>query len=228
MTSAPRGTVHVVDDDPSALKSVVRLLRVEGIEAWPWSSPTEFLAGSGAIEAPTCLVLDLKMAEMDGLALQEELLRRGHDFPIVFLTAHGEVPGSVRALKAGALDFLLKPFVPEQLLAVVRQALARSTDAQRDASNLRVLRTRHASLTPRERQVFDLVVRGYPNREISAELGAAEKTIKVHRARVMSKMGAESLAGLVQQAILLGLLSPSASVAAPAPAAGRTPSGSGA
>lgn len=211
MTSAHPGIVHVVDDDPATLKSVVRLLRVEGIEAWPWSNPIEFLAGSGTIEPPTCLVLDLEMAEMDGLALQEELLRRGRDFPIVFLTAHREVPASVRALKAGALDFLLKPFVPEQLVAVVRQALARSADSQRVAANLRILRTRHASLTPRERQVFDLVVRGYANREISTELGAAEKTIKVHRARVMTKMGAESVAGLVQQAILLGLLSPSPS-----------------
>jgi FixJ family two-component response regulator len=209
--NAPPGTVHVVDDDPSTLKSVVRLLRVEGIEAWPWSSPAEFLAGCGSIEAPTCLVLDLKMPEIDGLALQEELLRRGHDFPIVFLTAHGEVPASVRALKAGALDFLLKPFVPEQLVAVVRQALARSADSRGAAANLKTLHTRHASLTPRERQVFDLVVRGYANREISAELGAAEKTIKVHRARVMTKMGAESVSGLVQQSILLGLLSPSAS-----------------
>ncbi|MGA8891008.1 MAG: response regulator [Anaeromyxobacteraceae bacterium] len=204
------GTVHVVDDDPSTLRSVVRLLRVESIEAWPWSSPTEFLAGSGSIEAPACLVLDLAMPEIDGLSLQEELLRRGHDFPIVFLTAHGEVPASVRALKAGALDFLLKPFVPDQLVGVVRQALARSADSRSASANLKTLRARHASLTPRERQVFDLVVRGYANREISGELGAAEKTIKVHRARVMSKMGAESVAALVQQSILLGLLSPSA------------------
>jgi FixJ family two-component response regulator len=227
MASTPPGTVHVVDDDPSTLKSVVRLLRVEGIEAWPWSSPAEFLAGSGAIEAPACLLLDLKMPEMDGLALQEELLRRGFDLPIVFLTAHGEVPASVRALKAGALDFLLKPFVPEQLLAVVRHALARSADSRTAAADLRVLRTRHASLTPRERQVFDLVVRGHANREISTELGAAEKTIKVHRARVMTKMGAESLAGLVQQAILLGLLSPSASVAGPGQAPPGAPGRSG-
>jgi FixJ family two-component response regulator len=156
------------------------------------------------------MILDLRMPEMDGLALQAEMLRRGLRLPVIFLTAHADVPASVRAVKSGAVDFLLKPFVPEQLLAVVRAALERSADTLAEITHLEALRARHADLTPRERQVFDLVVRGLLNKEVAAELGAAEKTIKVHRARVMRKMGADSLAGLVQQAVVLGLLSPSA------------------
>jgi FixJ family two-component response regulator len=220
MLTSPAGTVHIVDDDPSVLRSLARLLRAEGLEARAWNGAGEFLAAEGALQLPACLVLDLKMPEMDGIALQEELARRGRDLPIVFLTAHADVPASVRAVKAGALDFLLKPFVPEQLLSVVRSALARSSATMREVTHLEALRARHADLTRRERQVFDLVVRGLLNKEVAAELGAAEKTIKVHRARVMRKMGADSLAGLVQQAVVLGLLSPAA---APAVAQGKDP-----
>ena len=128
--------------------------------------------------------------------------------PIIFLSAHADVPTSVRAVKAGAVDFLLKPFVPEQFLAAVRGALERSELMMREGRKLEGLRARYSALTQREREVLGLVVRGQLNKEIASELGAAEKTIKVHRGRVMRKMGAESLAGLVQQAVVLGLLLP--------------------
>jgi FixJ family two-component response regulator len=217
---APSGTVHLVDDDPSVLRSLARLVHAEGLEARAWDSAAEFLAAEGVLPFPACLVLDLKMPGMDGAALQDELARRGRNFPIVFLTAHADVPASVRAVKAGAIDFLLKPFVPEQLLAVVRGALARSSETMREVTHLEALRARHADLTRRERQVFELVVRGLLNKEVAAELGAAEKTIKVHRARVMRKMGADTLAALVQQAVVLGELSPAAAPAVKEGAAG--------
>jgi FixJ family two-component response regulator len=223
MLTTQTGLVHVVDDDPSVLRSLARMLRAEGLEPRTWGRPADFLASEEAAALPACLILDLRMPEMDGLGVQAELLRRGTRIPVVFLTAHADVPASVRAVKSGAVDFLLKPFVPEQLLEVVRAALARSAEGLQEATQLEALRARHADLTPRERQVFDLVVRGLLNKEVAAELGAAEKTIKVHRARVMRKMGADSLAGLVQQAVLLGLLSPSAAPPArPEPAAPTT------
>jgi FixJ family two-component response regulator len=211
MESAPSGTVHLVDDDRSVLRSLVRLLRAEGIEAVAWDGPDAFLAGHGALARPACAVLDLRMPGMDGIELQEELAARGVTFPIIFLSAHADVPTTVRAVKAGAVDFLLKPFVPDQFLAVVRAALERSREMMREGRQVEGLRTRHEALTQREKEVFGLVVRGKLNKEIASELGAAEKTIKVHRGRVMRKMGAESVAGLVQQAVLLGLLSPGAS-----------------
>lgn len=208
MASTPAGKVHLVDDDPSVLRSLVRLLGAEGIEAVAWNSAAEFLAGPGTLAPPACAVLDLRMPGMDGIALQEELAARGVKVPIIFLSAHADVPTSVRAVKAGAVDFLLKPFVPEQFLAAVRGALERSELMMREGRKLEWLRARYAALTQREREVLGLVVRGQLNKEIASELGAAEKTIKVHRGRVMRKMGAESLAGLVQQAVVLGLLLP--------------------
>jgi FixJ family two-component response regulator len=214
MSPTSTGLVHLIDDDPSVLRSLARLLRAEGLESRTWGRAADFLADPDAAKLPACVVLDLRMPEMDGLTLQAELLRRGLRLPVIFLTAHADVPASVRAVKSGAVDFLLKPFVPEQLLGVVRAALERSAEGMQEATHLEALRARHSDLTPRERQVFDLVVRGLLNKEVAAELGAAEKTIKVHRARVMRKMGADSLAGLVQQAVLLGLLSPSAVPAA--------------
>jgi FixJ family two-component response regulator len=208
MESLPAGTVHLVDDDPSVLRSLVRLLRAEGIGAIAWDGAAAFLAGQGAIAPPACAVLDLRMPGMDGIALQEELAARGVTFPIIFLSAHADVPTTVRAVKAGAVDFLLKPFVPDQFLSVVRAALERSTRMMRDGREVEGLRGRYAALTHREKEVLGLVVRGKLNKEIASELGAAEKTIKVHRGRVMRKMGADSVAGLVQQAVVLGLLSP--------------------
>jgi FixJ family two-component response regulator len=208
MESAPAGTVHIVDDDPSVLRSLVRLLRAEGIEAVAWDGPAAFLAGQGALARPACAVLDLRMPGMDGIELQEELAARGVTFPIIFLSAHADVPTTVRAVKAGAVDFLLKPFVPEQFLSVVRAALQRSGEMMRDGHQVDRLRIRYAALTHREKEVLGLVVRGRLNKEIGSELGAAEKTIKVHRGRVMRKMGADSIADLVQQAVVLGLLVP--------------------
>ena len=208
MASPPVGKVHLVDDDPSVLRSLVRLLGAEGIEAVAWNSAAEFLAGQGALAPPACAVLDLRMPGMDGIALQEELAARGVTVPIIFLSAHADVPTSVRAVKAGAIDFLLKPFVPEQFLAAVRGALERSELMMREGRKLEGLRARYSALTQREKEVLGLVVRGQLNKEIASELGAAEKTIKVHRGRVMRKMGAGSLAGLVQQAVVLGLLLP--------------------
>lgn len=186
MASPPAGTVHLVDDDPSVPRSLVRPLGAEGIEAVAWNSAAEFPAGQGTLAPPACAVLDLRMPGMDGIPLQEELAARGVKVPIIFLSAHADVPTSVRG------------------------ALERSELMMRQGHKLEGLRARHSALTQREREVLGLVVRGQLNKEIASGLGAAEKTIKVHRGRVMRKMGAGSLAGLVQQTVVLGLLLPAA------------------
>jgi two-component system, LuxR family, response regulator FixJ len=206
MAGGPEGTVHIVDDDASFLRSLTRLVRAEGMEARGWGSASEFLAAQQGLRLPACVVLDLKMPEMEGTALQEELVRRGLTCPVIFLSAHAQVPDTVRAMKGGAVDFLLKPVAPDQFLPLVRAALTRSAGTMRDLRLLEVLRERYARLTPREKQVLDLVVRGSLNKVIAGELGTALKTIKAHRGRVMRKMGAGSLAELVQQAVTLGLL----------------------
>jgi FixJ family two-component response regulator len=208
MAGVPEGTVHIVDDDASFLRSLTRLVRADGMDARGWSSAGEFLAAQEGLRLPACAVLDLKMPEMEGTALQEELVRRGMRYPVIFLSAHAQVPDTVRAMKAGAVDFLLKPVAPDQFLPLVRAALARSAGMVVDLLRLEALRARHARLTPREREVFELVVKGSLNKVIAGELGTALKTIKAHRGRVMRKMGATSLAELVQQAVALGVLAP--------------------
>ncbi|WP_276605278.1 response regulator transcription factor [Polyangium jinanense] len=190
-------TVFVVDDDPSVLRGLERLLRSAGYAVEAHASARAFLERAPA-DRPGCVVVDLRMPEIGGLDLQEELARRGFPLPLIFLTGHGDVPSSVRAMKGGAIDFLSKPCDDTDLLAAVERALARDAEARAARVEKEAVRARFAALTPREREVALLVAQGLLNKQIAAELGAAEKTIKVHRGRVMEKLGAESLADLVR------------------------------
>jgi FixJ family two-component response regulator len=188
--------VRVVDDDASVLKSLDRMLRAAGFSVQTFPSPQAFLQQHDGA-TPGCLLLDLSMPGLDGLQLQEALAQTGDPCPVIFITGHGDVPSTVRAMKAGAVDFLTKPFEREQLLAAVRIAIdkdrsARAARAERSSIGLRV-----AALTPREQQVMAHVVAGHLNKQIAAGLGISEKTVKVHRARVMKKMRAGSVAELV-------------------------------
>jgi FixJ family two-component response regulator len=188
--------VRVVDDDAAVLKSLDRLLRAAGFAVRTFPSSNEFLQQHDG-DAPGCVVLDLSMPGLNGLQLQQALARFETPCPVIFITGNGDVPASVQAMKAGAVDFLLKPFDQSQLLNAVRAAieLDRSTRAERaQRSSLGAL---VAALTPREREVMAHVVAGRLNKQIAAELGTAEKTVKVHRARVMKKMGVASVAELV-------------------------------
>ncbi|WP_282420483.1 response regulator [Polyangium sp. 15x6] len=190
-------TVFVVDDDPSVLRGLERLLRSAGYAVEAHASARAFLERAPA-DRPGCVIVDLRMPEIGGLDLQEELARRGFPLPLIFLTGHGDVPSSVRAMKGGALDFLSKPCDDTDLLAAVERALARDAEARAARAEKEAVRARFAALTPREHEVALLVAQGLLNKQIAAELGAAEKTIKVHRGRVMEKLGAESLADLVR------------------------------
>jgi len=201
--------VYVVDDDASVRKALERLLRSAGYDAMTFSSPFEFLNFSHP-DAPACLVLDIKMPELSGLDLQDHLAEKGASFPIIFITGHGTVPASVKAFKAGAMDFLEKPFEDRSLLDAVSRAIENHCRLRQEQNGLKVLRERMATLTPREREVFELVVRGMLNKQVAFDLGTVEKTVKVHRARVMRKMGAESFAELVRIAEKLGIGSPPA------------------
>jgi RNA polymerase sigma factor (sigma-70 family) len=193
-------TVFVVDDDASVRKSVVRLLKAVGYPAKPYASAREFLIDWGHDPAPGCLVLDIQLPELNGLELQERILASSIPIPIIFITGHGDIPMSVRAMKAGAVDFLAKPFQDEDLLRAVREAITRGELRQaRQFANEAIVR-RFETLTPREREVMTLVVRGLPNKRIAAELGTSEKTIKVHRGRVMEKMSVQSVPDLVRAA----------------------------
>ncbi len=197
--SESAATVFVVDDDKSILRALTRLLESEGLAVETFASPREFL-DRAVHDGPGCLVLDLQMPAVNGLEVQESLAAAGRVLPIVFVSGHGNVPASVRAMKAGAVDFLTKPFDDVQLLAAIRSGLARSLAMRTESVDLQLLRARIASLTPREREVFPLVAKGLPNKQIAARLGIVEKTIKVHRARVMRKLRAASLADLVRMA----------------------------
>jgi two-component system, LuxR family, response regulator FixJ len=189
--------VYLVDDDPGVLKALIRLLRAEGYAAQAFNSPVEFLREHDPL-APGCVVLDICMPNIDGLALQQDLLTSGCERVIVFVTGHGDIATSVQAMKAGAVDFLTKPFYDEDFLAAVRNAIAKDEHARKVRLELQSIRWRMATLTPRERQVLQHVVAGRLNKQIAADLGIAEKTIKVHRARAMEKMCVASLAELVR------------------------------
>ncbi|MCY1064367.1 response regulator [Nannocystis sp. RBIL2] len=193
----PERTVFVVDDDPSVLRSLERLLRAAEYAVEAYASPRAFLEGA-RMERPGCGVVDLRMPELGGLDLQEELSRRGLSIPLIFLTGHGDVPSSVRAMKAGAVDFLSKPCDDTDLLAAVERALSRDAEARAVRAETAAIQARFASLTPRERQVGSLVAQGLLNKQIAAQLGTAEKTIKIHRGRLMEKLGVESVAALVR------------------------------
>ena len=197
-------TVFVVDDDASVRRALERLLRSAGLAVRPFRSAEEFLANPPS-DAPSCLVLDLSMAGIDGLDLQQRLQAAGLETSIVFLTGHGSVPKSVRAMKAGAVDFLQKPFDDQVLLDAVQRALERDHAARAARRAREDVLACYEVLTPREREVLALVVRGLPNKLVADRLGTSEKTIKVHRGRVMAKMGADSLAHLVRLADRIGI-----------------------
>lgn len=190
-------TVFLVDDDPRVLKALSRVLASDGWIARPYRSAREFLAEHD-VAAPGCLVLDLLMPEMTGLDLQQELARLGEHRPIVFLSGRGDVPSSVTAMKSGAVDFLTKPVDARALLEAVRRAAERDARQRAQADRLHGLTTRLATLTVREREVLDGVVSGLLNKQIAGRLGIVEKTVKVHRARAVAKMGARSTAELVR------------------------------
>lgn len=191
--------VFLVDDDASVRKSLARLVKTAGYEAELFASVPDFLARA-PYDGPCCLVLDVRMPGLTGLDLQEALRVAGQRLSIVFITGHRDVPVSVKAMKAGAVDFLTKPVDAETLLEAIRQAVARTLTDRRRQARVTEIRGRIASLTPREAAVFALVVTGMLNKQIGSQLGIAEKTVKVHRARVMEKMQAGSLAELVRLA----------------------------
>lgn len=202
----PPPVILVVDDDPSMRKSMARLLSSAGFAVKIFASAAEFL-DSGLPGGPACLVLDVKMPGKSGLDLQEEMAARGIFLPIVFITGHGTVPMSVRAMKGGALDFLEKPFDRRTLLSAIAKAVEKDRQARRDRGELAEIERRVASLTPREREVLEGVVAGRLNKQIAGGLGIAEKTVKVHRGRVMEKMRVSSVAELVHLASRAGVCS---------------------
>ena len=189
--------VYVVDDDEGLRRSTVRLLTVAGFRCVPFASAEDFLAQAMSAD-PGCLLLDLRMPVMDGLKLQNILGGAATSHPIVFLTANGDVSSSVAAMKAGAIDFLTKPAPPEVLLAAIERALDWERNTRSRRQELNSTKQRLTRLTPREHEVLHLVVRGLLNKQIAAELGTAEKTVKIHRSRVMEKMEVNSVAELVR------------------------------
>jgi FixJ family two-component response regulator len=192
--------VHIVDDDPSLLRAVSRLMRAAGFAVEVFSSSEAFLLHRVRCQdTPGCVVLDLEMPGLRGLEVQEIIRQQREPLPVIFLTGHGDVPSSVRALKHDAVDFLMKPVPAEDLVASVRRALACDAEARETRRRERELMTRYEGLTHREREVMALVVRGLLNKQIAGELGVVERTIKAHRAQVMAKMQVRSLAELVRE-----------------------------
>ena len=190
-------TVFIVDDDPAVLKSLSRLLRASQVNVVTFSSPQDFLQRYDP-HTPGCLVLDVAMPGLNGLELQEALRIKGSAIPIIFLTGHGDIPMSVQAMKGGALDFLIKPVQDKDLLKAVEAALEKDRIERQSRAELDDIQERLATLTPREREVLIHVVSGQLNKQIAYDLGTVEKTIKVHRARVMEKMKVGSVAELVR------------------------------
>jgi FixJ family two-component response regulator len=197
-------TVLVIDDDVTMCVALSRLIRSAGLHVETFGTAAECLSDDRLRDAD-CLVLDVHLPDLSGLELQARLTELGLDVPIVFITGRGDIPMSVRAMKAGALEFLTKPFDNQQLLDAIEQGVARCRSARLREEQLGDLQRRYRSLTPRERQVFSLVVRGLLNKQIAGELGTAEKTVKIHRSQVMRKMEAASLPDLVRMAEKLPL-----------------------
>lgn len=202
--SARAGIVYVLDDEPEMVKALTRLLRTKQFDVRGFVSVGAFLKAYNTRE-DACLVLDVAMPELDGLELQRRLNQQEIPLPIIFLSGHGDIPTSVRAIKAGAADFLTKPVDAAALVAAVRVALQAAETSRQTFAETEVLKARLASLTPREREVMEHVVAGQLNKQIAADLGTGEQNIKLHRAHVMEKMGVESLADLVRAAEQLGV-----------------------
>jgi FixJ family two-component response regulator len=202
LVNEPQGIVCVVDDDESVREAIASLVRSVRLEVRTFDSAHEFLAAE-RVDAPTCLVLDVRLPGSSGLDLQRDLRARGATVPIIFLTGYGDVPMTVRAMRAGAIEFLIKPFRDQDLLDAIQLGLDQSRAERREQAELSELRLRYDSLTPRERQVMAEVVAGLPNRKIAAEFGTSEATIKLQRSQVMQKMRAGSVAELVRLAARL-------------------------
>jgi FixJ family two-component response regulator len=204
MTGDSRFVVFLVDDDPSVLKALTRLLRSRGHEVVASASAAEFLAQHDP-SVSGCAILDVSMPDLDGLELQAALTASGVERPVIFVTGIGDIPVTVRAMKAGAIDFLTKPVNGAQLLAAIEQAMELDSKARKSKSELASINRRIATLTPREREVLTHVVAGRLNKQIAADLGTVEKTIKLHRGRMMQKMGVRTVADLVRIAQRVGI-----------------------
>ncbi len=200
----PDSVVFVVDDDSSVREAIKSLIGSVGLGVETFETAQEFLRSTRP-DAPGCVVLDVRLPGLSGLDLQRELAAHGINLPVIFITGHGDIPMSVRAMKAGALEFLTKPFRDQDLLDAIQQALERDRGARQHRAENAELRERFDSLTSREREVMGLVVSGLLNKQIAGELGTSEVTIKIHRSQVMKKMGAGSLAELVRMTEKLGI-----------------------
>ena len=199
-----QATVFVIDDDVSVRDTLRNLFRSVGLDVRTFETPHEFLAVDPP-DAPQCLILDVRLPGASGLDIQRQLATRKIQVPIIFISGYGDIPMTVQAMKAGAVEFLTKPFRDQDLIDAVQEAIERDRAFRQQQAELKELRTRHASLTVREQQVMDLVVRGLLNKQIAGELGTTEPTVKLHRGKAMHKMKAESLADLVRMAQKLGI-----------------------